>query len=143
MALEHVLATIRTHSRIRGHGCATSRTLECLCGRLKILVKVYIFDHQITRDNWQREIDLRLRLTGRERYFLRFVPQRRLILQLDDSLHATVVVINVQRSNHFRAFQIADTQTDFVYHMRGYQLHYLRSGRKFRVNLKTHMGPRY
>ncbi len=70
------------------------------------------------------------------KYRSALLSHTRLILQLDNGLNITIIVINVHRPDHFRSLQISDTQIYFTDHMCGHQFDYLGRRGEFRVDLR-------
>ena len=58
MALEDVLATVAAHPGVGGHGGRAARALQGLRRRLKVVVEVYVLNHQVTRNDRQRKVNL-------------------------------------------------------------------------------------
>ena len=80
------LTAVWTDAGVGRNWCRTPRALKCLWRGLDVLVVVCVLDHQIARDNRQREFNFDVRLSGGQWHLLGLVPHRGLVLQLDNSL---------------------------------------------------------
>ena len=64
-----------------------SRTLQRLRRGRKVVVEVWILDHEIAGDDRKRELEFDLRLTSWQDHLLRFVPHLRFVSQLYNRLN--------------------------------------------------------
>ena len=74
MTLEYIFSAIRTDSRIGWHWGWAPRTLKRFRGRLNVLVKICIFNHQITGHDRKWEFNFDLSLSRGQGNFSSLVP---------------------------------------------------------------------
>jgi hypothetical protein len=125
VALENVFAAIAANSRIGRDARAATRALQRFRRSLGIFYEVRVLDHQIAGNDRQREFHFDFGLVWLQNNFLGLVPHGWSVFQFDYRLNGSVVIIDVDHSNHFGPLNVGYFDQDFRNRVAVDQFHYL------------------